>query len=397
MWKLGVVFVCHLWISVSAFATDCSVKLAYRSSLAASEVCLNIVSYPNDFHVMEAANNWNDGCAAGDTTPVISVGGCSDTPTIDIYYRRGRGPCGEYQGYQTTGGALVSGDITIYEFDEDDGSPCAPLVTDTLTHELGHVLGLRDIYSKDCEDHIMGPQTTYSRSIASDDCAAVNPLWTTAAEQQATCDRLCWKSCEEGVCPPQPASTTPHPTMTPILIDLDQNGFHLAGLDVPVTFDIDADGQPNRISWTAAGTGDAFLVFDRDGNGTIDNGRELFGNAAPLASGAPAPNGYEALIELDNEVFGGNGDSTLTSADVAWEFLQVWTDRNHDGISDPDEMTDLSSAGIELLETAYKRSNKHDPHGNLFRFRSTAMIRNPSGRIRTTTTYDVYLVERLGW
>lgn len=81
-------------------------------------------------------------------------------------------------------------------------------------------------------------------------------------------------------------------------------------------FDIDADGKPNRISWSAIGTGDAFLVLDRNTNGKIDNGCELFGNATPLASGAPAPNGYEALVELDNEVFGGNEDSLLTDGDA---------------------------------------------------------------------------------
>jgi hypothetical protein len=301
----------------------------------------------------------------------------------------------------TRSGVLVSGTVTIFKYGQylsgaEAGTlyPCAVQASDTIAHELGHVLGLEDATGSACYDHIMGTRMLDDRQIASDDCAAVNQLWTTPSEQQASCNRLCWVTCEDGVCPPQPTSTTPHPTMTPILIDLDRNGFHLAGLDAPVTFDLDADGQADRISWTAEGTGDAFLVFDRNGNGTIDDGRELFGNATPLASGAQALNGYEALIELDQEAFGGNGDSILTPIDVGWELLQVWTDRNHDGVSDAGELAGLSSAGIAVLETTYERSNRTDAHGNLFRFRAAAMLRNPIGRFRRTTTYDVFFVEQ---
>lgn len=158
-------------------------------------------------------------------------------------------------------------------------------------------------------------------------------------------------------------------------------------------FDIDADGKPNRISWSAIGTGDAFLVLDRNTNGKIDNGCELFGNATPLASGAPAPNGYEALVELDNEVFGGNEDSLLTDADAVWEMLQVWTDANHNGLSDAGELATLAASGVVSIDTRYDRSNRTDAHGNLFRFRSKAVVVNPLGHFRAAMTYDVFFVE----
>lgn len=63
------------------------------------------------------------------------------------------------------------------------------------------------------------------------------------------------------------------------------------------------------------------------------------------------------------------------------------------GLTDAGELESLTTAGITLLDTSYKRSNKTDAYGNLFRFRSKAMVLNPAGHIRSTLTYDVYFVE----
>ncbi|HEX2060906.1 MAG TPA: hypothetical protein VHK90_09195, partial [Thermoanaerobaculia bacterium] len=160
-----------------------------------------------------------------------------------------------------------------------------------------------------------------------------------------------------------------------------------------VTFDIDADGTPNRISWTQAGTGDAFLVLDRNANGTIDDGRELFGNATLLHSGEVAPYGYVALAEYDEIASGGNGDAWISSADAIWDFLQVWTDGNHDAIAQPHEIRGVASAGVVALQTKYTRSNHTDPHGNVFRFKAKALVIDRHGRPHPETTYDVFFVE----
>lgn len=397
---------------VSALAVsargDCSTRLPGRPVSPGETICIFTSTYPNDEDVITAADHWNNECGGGDVFPSLNVGGCAGSPvSIAVEYINGISTnpfrtCGEFVPSASRTGALTGGTIRIWRYGQylsgpETGTlyPCDARFVDLLTHEMGHVLGLDNAPTGPaCYGHIMGQYMTEDRTIYPDDCAEVNQLWTTPSEQQATCNRYCWTTCDNGTCPPQPVSTTPHPTMTPILVDLDRNGFHLAGLDAPVMFDLDADGELDRISWTAAQTGDAFLVFDRNGNGSVDDGRELFGNATLLANGAAALNGYEALLELDDEAYGGNGDSVLTPADASWELLQVWTDLDHDAIADAGELASLSAAGIALLDTDYKRSNHQDAHGNLFRFRAAAMVRNPIGHLRPTTSYDVYFVEQ---
>jgi hypothetical protein len=405
MLKIYATFACLFLMSANTFAaTDCSVRMSGRSAASGSSICFETNNYPNDAQILTAADRWNNNCGGGETIPSLNFGGCNASEiNIDVVYAGGvstniNRTCGQFQA--NTAGALTGGTITIYQYGQYLSGPeagtlflCSPQASDTLAHEIGHVLGLADVLGSACFGHIMGQRMAGDRTIAADDCSEVNRLWNTPAEQQETCNRYCWTTCEAGVCPPEPVSTTPHPTITPILIDLDNDGFHLAGLNDAVMFDLDADGHPNRISWTAFGTGDAFLVFDRNGNGVIDNGRELFGNATLLASGVAAPNGYEALIEFDDSALGGNGDSVISPLDPVWELLQVWTDRDHDGISDAGELKSLATAGVTEFDTRYKRSNKSDEHGNLFRFRSKAMVTNAKGRLRQSVTYDVFFVE----
>lgn len=191
--------------------------------------------------------------------------------------------------------------------------------------------------------------------------------------------------CKDPIEGPEP----PHSTC-PVLLDLDHDGYHLSGTNDPVRFDLDADGTQESVAWTSHGEQDAFLCHDQNGNGVIDDGRELFGQATLLANGAKAPNGFSALSELDLPSHGGDMDGSIGPEDQMFSRLCVWTDSNHDGISQPTELSDLRSTGVLRVGYHYQGSRRRDAHGNLFRYRSTARMLNPAGRERAVPIWDVF-------
>ena len=147
------------------------------------------------------------------------------------------------------------------------------------------------------------------------------------------------------------------PPRDPIILDLDGNGLNTVGLANGVYFDHDGNTVLTKTGWV--GAGDALLVWDRSGNGSIDNGAELFGDFTPLSNGTLAPNGFAALAALDS-----NGDGVLDASDPAFANLKLWRDANQDGQTGSGELISLADAGVLSLNLANTLKNQDLANGN---------------------------------
>jgi hypothetical protein len=132
---------------------------------------------------------------------------------------------------------------------------------------------------------------------------------------------------------------------SPIILDLDGNGVSTTSVSDGVSFDIRGDGTSVRTGWV--GAGDGLLVLDRNHDGIVNSGTELFGGATSLADGSLARDGFQALGEFDS-----SADGTITNTDSVWQDLRVWVDKNQDGVSDSNELHRLDDLGITSLNLA---------------------------------------------
>ena len=144
---------------------------------------------------------------------------------------------------------------------------------------------------------------------------------------------------------------------TPIILDLDGDGVETTGVKAGAYFDHAGDGFAEQTGWV--GADDGLLVYDRNGNGTIDSGAELFGNNTMLANGSKAANGFEALKELDS-----NHDGKIDAQDAAFASLRVWKDADGDGYTSDGELLTLAEAGVQSINTGYSNSTLVDVNGN---------------------------------
>ena len=145
----------------------------------------------------------------------------------------------------------------------------------------------------------------------------------------------------------------------PLTLDLDGNGIETLasnGHDGAL-FDHDKNGIRTATGWV--GKDDGFLVYDRNGDGVVNDGGELFGDNTLLKNGERAANGYQALADLDD-----NGDGKVDAADSAFAKLRVWRDLNQDGISQEGELLTLNEAKVKALNLANKNTDRDLGNGN---------------------------------
>jgi hypothetical protein len=159
---------------------------------------------------------------------------------------------------------------------------------------------------------------------------------------------------------------------SPVIVDTSGNGIALTSAQGGVQFDLNGDGAPDQLAWTSVDSDDAWLALDRNGNGLMDNGTELFGNFTeqPTLTEGAKKNGFLALAEFDKVENGGNADNNITDSDIIFGGLRLWTDSNHNGISENDELKTLAELGVTVIELKYRESKRTDEHGNNFRYRA---------------------------
>jgi hypothetical protein len=132
----------------------------------------------------------------------------------------------------------------------------------------------------------------------------------------------------------------------PLVLDLDGDGVETSGVEAGVFFDIEANGEIALVSFVQGE--DALLALDRNGNGVIDDGSELFGTQHG------AKNGFEELKKFDD-----NHDGVINAQDAVFSQLGGLR-RNAAGL----EFVSLSRLGVREISTAYRERREALPTGD---------------------------------
>jgi hypothetical protein len=174
---------------------------------------------------------------------------------------------------------------------------------------------------------------------------------------------------------------------SPIVINFAHETYRLSGAESPVAFDIRATGQPVRMGWTAPGADEAFLCLDRNHNGTIDSGAELFGNSVLMDDRRHARNGFVALAQYDDD-----RNAVIDERDPVWSQLLLWRDLNHDGISQSGELAPVAGSRLAAIGLDYHWTGRRDSSGNTFRYEAQVSLSDGAGHVYRRPLYDIFFV-----
>ena len=139
------------------------------------------------------------------------------------------------------------------------------------------------------------------------------------------------------------------------------------------SFDIDADGRTEQIAFVTPESG--FLALDKNGDGRINNGSELFG--------ALSGNGFEDLKAYDTD-----GNKWIDENDAVYQSLRIWS-KDQAG---NDQLVTLDKAGVGAvylgsIETPF--SIKDDQNQLLGQVRATGLAVMESGHLVTMQQIDL--------
>lgn len=135
---------------------------------------------------------------------------------------------------------------------------------------------------------------------------------------------------------------------TPLVIDLDGSDIETTVLEEGVLFDMDADGHNDKTAWIKSGSG--FLVWDKNQDGIVNDGSEMFGEGMSKTNGGKYENGVAALAELDS-----NHDHIFDKQDENWGRLQIWHDKNENGLTESGELSELADWHIEAISLSFEQ------------------------------------------
>ncbi|MEO5363032.1 MAG: VCBS domain-containing protein [Magnetococcus sp. DMHC-8] len=124
----------------------------------------------------------------------------------------------------------------------------------------------------------------------------------------------------------------------PLVLDLNGDGIHLTEKNAGPRFDMNGDTIPDPVGWI--GSEDGLLVLDQNGDGRIENLREVISEQ----SAANVTSSLAALATMDS-----NRDGQIDANDNDFSRLQVWVDQDQDGISASQELFTLAQLGIASL------------------------------------------------
>lgn len=297
-----------------------------------------------DSIVQNAVNKWAACYSVGSgDAPELTTSGTSGK-VWEVRYKSGT-----FEGSACTGVITEEGGVNYIDFYWTSSTCTTTKKLAIAIHELGHVL---DLDHSNCGTAMDEGSTKTSLLPAGEECEAAGGANTTKGEMA-----------------------------DPLILDLGgRDGVITTGEDSFVFFDMDSDGEPEPVTWTAPGGGQGFLAVDLNGNGQIDNGSELFGDSTYSLDGVPAEHGFEALNYYDFPEYGGNGDGILDARDRVWQKLRLWVDVNHDGISRKSEVRRLDRYGVVAMELDFDEVWEYDAEGNLHLYRGTFHLERRGGQ-----------------